>query len=242
MSNKRTKIFGNTRSATRKACALALAATMSLGVTPLACAPAAFADTVSGIASASATTAGTSSSASSALKFMSVSALIDQAAAQAAASQSVATVAQMDDIASTVIEKAAKAKAEAAAKAKAAKTSKVDKTLKTAKSLIGTPYVYGGSTPAGFDCSGFTMYCYAKAGISLTHNAQAQYNQTKSVSAGDMKKGDLVFFGGSTSSITHVGIYVGNGKYIHSPQTGEYVRIDSLSSRSNFVGATRPVK
>lgn len=231
MSNKRTKIFGNVRPSSRKACALALAATMALGVTPMAIAPAAFADNLG----SSSSTQTVSGAVSSNLKFMSVSALIDKTVAQTA-------MAQMDDIASDVIEQAAKAEAEAKAKAKAEKASKVDKTLKVAKNLIGTPYVYGGSTPAGFDCSGFTMYCYAKAGISLTHNAQAQYNQTKSVSTKDMKKGDLVFFGGSTGSITHVGIYVGNGKFIHSPQTGEYVRIDSLSSRSNFVGATRPVK
>ena len=231
MSNKRTKIFGNVRPSSRKACALALAATMALGVTPMAIAPAAFADNLGSSSSAQ----NVSDAVSSNLKFMSVSALIDKTVAQTA-------MAQMDDIASDVIEQAAKAEAEAKAKAKAEKASKVDKTLKVAKNLIGTPYVYGGSTPAGFDCSGFTMYCYAKAGISLTHNAQAQYNQTKSVSTKDMKKGDLVFFGGSTGNITHVGIYVGNGKFIHSPQTGEYVRIDSLSSRSNFVGATRPVK
>mgnify|MGYP004713982333 FL=1 len=231
MSNKRTKIFGNVRSSSRKACALALAATMALGVTPMAIAPAAFADNLGSSSSAQ----NVSGAVSSNLKFMSVSALIDKTVAQTA-------MAQMDDIASDVIEQAAKAEAEAKAKAKAEKASKVDKTLKVAKNLIGTPYVYGGSTPAGFDCSGFTMYCYAKAGISLTHNAQAQYNQTKSVSTKDMKKGDLVFFGSGTGSITHVGIYVGNGKFIHSPQTGEYVRIDSLSSRSNFVGATRPVK
>ena len=231
MSNKRTKIFGNVRPSSRKACALALAATMALGVTPTAIAPAAFADNLGSSSSAQ----NVSGAVSSNLKFMSVSALIDKTVAQTA-------MAQMDDIASDVIEQAAKAEAEAKAKAKAEKASKVDKTLKVAKNLIGTPYVYGGSTPAGFDCSGFTMYCYAKAGISLTHNAQAQYNQTKSVSTKDMKKGDLVFFGGSTGNITHVGIYVGNGKFIHSPQTGEYVRIDSLSSRSNFVGATRPVK
>ncbi len=231
MSNKRTKIFGNVRPSSRKACALALAATMALGVTPMAIAPAAFADNLGSSSSAQ----NVSGAVSSNLKFMSVSALIDKTVAQTA-------MAQMDDIASDVIEQAAKAEAEAKAKAKAEKASKVDKTLKVAKNLIGTPYVYGGSTPTGFDCSGFTMYCYAKAGISLTHNAQAQYNQTKSVSTKDMKKGDLVFFGGSTGNITHVGIYVGNGKFIHSPQTGEYVRIDSLSSRSNFVGATRPVK
>ena len=231
MSNKRTKIFGNVRPSSRKACALALAATMALGVTPMAIAPAAFADNLGSSSSAQ----NVSGAVSSNLKFMSVSALIDKTVAQTA-------MAQMDDIASDVIEQATKAETEAKAKAKAEKASKVDKTLKVAKNLIGTPYVYGGSTPAGFDCSGFTMYCYAKAGISLTHNAQAQYNQTKSVSTKDMKKGDLVFFGGSTGNITHVGIYVGNGKFIHSPQTGEYVRIDSLSSRSNFVGATRPVK
>ena len=231
MSNKRTKIFGNVRPSSRKACALALAATMALGVTPMAIAPAAFADNLGSSSSAQ----NVSGAVSSNLKFMSVSALIDKTVAQTA-------MAQMDDIASDVIEQAAKAEAEAKAKAKAEKASKVDKTLKVAKNLIGTPYVYGGSTPAGFDCSGFTMYCYAKAGISLTHNAQAQYNQTKSVSTKDIKKGDLVFFGSGTGSITHVGIYVGNGKFIHSPQTGEYVRIDSLSSRSNFVGATRPVK
>lgn len=231
MSNKRTKIFGNVRPSSRKACTLALAATMALGVTPMAIAPTAFADNLGSSSSAQTVSGAVSSN----LKFMSVSALIDKTVAQTA-------MAQMDDIASDVIEQAAKAEAEAKAKAKAEKASKVDKTLKVAKSLIGTPYVYGGSTPAGFDCSGFTVYCYAKAGISLTHNAQAQYNQTKSVSTKDMKKGDLVFFGGSTGSITHVGIYVGNGKFIHSPQTGEYVRIDSLSSRSNFVGATRPVK
>ena len=231
MSNKRTKIFGNVRPSSRKACALALAATMALGVTPMAIAPAAFADNLGSSSSAQ----NVSGAVSSNLKFMSVSALIDKTVAQTA-------MAQMDDIASDVIEQAAKAEAEAKAKAKAEKASKVDKTLKVAKNLIGTPYVYGGSTPTGFDCSGFSMYCYAKAGISLTHNAQAQYNQTKSVSTKDMKKGDLVFFGGSTGNITHVGIYVGNGKFIHSPQTGEYVRIDSLSSRSNFVGATRPVK
>lgn len=236
MSSKRTKIIGSAKTSTRKVCAFALAATMALGVTPLAMAPTAFADNISGIAGA----AGTANSASTTLKLMSVSSVIDQAAAQADASAKASDIAetapaQMDEVADKVIKKAAKAKV-------AAKTAKVTKTLKVAKSMTGTPYVYGGSTPSGFDCSGFTMYCYGKAGVSLTHNAQAQYNQTRSVSTKDMKKGDLVFFGGSTGSITHVGIYVGDGKYIHSPRTGESVRTDSLSDRNNFVGATRPVK
>lgn len=116
-----------------------------------------------------------------------------------------------------------------------------EKAVGTAKDYIGTPYRAGGSTPAGFDCSGFTMYVYSKMGIKLTHRAQAQYNETShKVAKSDLKAGDLVFFGSSTGSISHVGIYVGKGKFIHSPQTGEYVRIDSLSDRSNYVGAARP--
>ncbi len=131
--------------------------------------------------------------------------------------------------------KAAAAKKKAAAK----KAAKQERVIKTAKKYLGVAYVYGGSTPAGFDCSGFTMYVYNKLGISLTHNAQAQYSQGTHVSKDNLEVGDLVFFGSSTSSISHVGIYVGNGKYIHSPQTGDVVSIDKLSDRSNYVGACR---
>lgn len=116
-----------------------------------------------------------------------------------------------------------------------------EKVIPVAKEYRGTPYVTGGSTPSGFDCSGFTQYVYGKVGVKLTHNSQAQYNECdKKVSRADLKQGDLVFFGGSTSSINHVGIYVGDGKYIHSPQTGDVVSIDDLSHRTNYVGAARP--
>ena len=116
-----------------------------------------------------------------------------------------------------------------------------EKAVVKAKEYRGIPYVAGGSTPSGFDCSGFTQYVYGKVGVKLTHNSQAQYNECdKKVARDDLKKGDLVFFGDSTSSITHVGMYVGNGKYIHSPQTGDVVSIDSLAHRTNFVGAARP--
>lgn len=112
-----------------------------------------------------------------------------------------------------------------------------------AKEQLGIPYVAGGNSPeVGFDCSGLTQYVYAQVGIALTHNAQAQFNETPSVSSDNLKVGDLVFFGSSTASITHVGIYVGRGRYLHAPQTGDVVSIDNLSERSNFVGATRPVK
>ena len=206
---------------TRTVCAAALAATMALSTSPLA-----FAQT----ASASPAT-------DQYANMLTVMSVVEQAV-QTAGNQ-VADKAEpaMDTIAGKIIAKQEKA----AKKAEAAKASKITKVLDTANSLKGTPYVYGGSTPSGFDCSGFTMYCYAKSGVSLTHNAQAQFNQTKSVSTASMKAGDLVFFGSSTGSITHVGIYVGDGKFIHSPQTGEFVRVDSLSSRSNFVGATRVI-
>ena len=113
---------------------------------------------------------------------------------------------------------------------------KADELIETAKSFIGTPYLYGGATPAGFDCSGFTMNFYKQLGIDLPHNAAAQISCGNSVSSDQLKPGDLVFFG---SGISHVGIYVGDGKFIHSPRTGEYVRIDSLNSRSNYAGACR---
>lgn len=206
---------------TRTVCAAALAAAMALSTSPLA-----FAQT----ASASPAT----DQYATTLTVMSV---VEQAVQTAGNQAAEEAEPAMDAIAGKIIAKQEKA----AKKAAAAKANKVTKVLDTANSLKGTPYVYGGSTPSGFDCSGFTMYCYAKSGVSLTHNAQAQFNQTKSVSTASMKAGDLVFFGSSTGSITHVGIYVGDGKFIHSPQTGEFVRVDSLSSRSNFVGATRVI-
>ena len=223
MTLKGSNALSPARPLRRSFAAFALAASVVLAGSPVAAMPAAFADEPSAIViDASNIELAADGS------HLDVSSVIDQISAQAQAQ--VKPAAAMDDVVAKVVKKAAKAKA-----------NKVDKVLSVAKSLKGTPYVYGGSTPSGFDCSGFTMYCYGKVGVSLTHNAQAQFNQTKSVSSKNMKAGDLVFFGYSTSSITHVGIYVGDGKYIHSPYTGASVRVESLDSRSNFVGATRPI-
>jgi peptidoglycan DL-endopeptidase CwlO len=106
-----------------------------------------------------------------------------------------------------------------------------------AMQYLGIPYVYGGSTPAGFDCSGFVMYVYAQVGVSLPHNAAAQYGYGTPVDRSQLQPGDLVFFNG----LGHNGIYIGGGNFIHSPHTGDVVKISSLSGwyASTWVGARR---
>jgi cell wall-associated NlpC family hydrolase len=106
-----------------------------------------------------------------------------------------------------------------------------------AEQYLGTPYVWGGASPAGFDCSGFTMYVYAQVGVSLPHNAAAQYGYGSPVSRGNLAPGDLVFFDG----LGHVGIYVGGNSFIHAPHTGDRVKISSLTGwyASTYVGARR---
>ena len=104
---------------------------------------------------------------------------------------------------------------------------------------LGTPYVWGGASPSGFDCSGLAMYVYAQVGISLPHNAAMQYDSVGVyVSRSDLQPGDLVFFDG----LGHMGIYIGGGQFIHAPHTGDVVKISSLSESwyaSTYVGAKR---
>jgi peptidoglycan DL-endopeptidase CwlO len=106
-----------------------------------------------------------------------------------------------------------------------------------AMQYLGVPYVYGGSTPSGFDCSGFIMYVYAQIGVSLPHNAAAQYGYGTPVDRSQLQPGDLVFFNG----LGHAGIYIGGGSFIHAPHTGDVVKISSLSGwySSTYVGARR---
>jgi peptidoglycan DL-endopeptidase CwlO len=106
-----------------------------------------------------------------------------------------------------------------------------------AMQYLGIPYVYGGASPSGFDCSGFIMYVFAQVGISLPHNAAAQYGYGMPVSRDQLQPGDLVFFNG----LGHAGIYVGGGSFIHSPHTGDVVKISSISGwySSTWVGAKR---
>ena len=116
--------------------------------------------------------------------------------------------------------------------------------LEYAAQFLGTPYVYGGSTPSGFDCSGFTSYVFKNTVGSIPRVAQSQFDATTRVSREELLPGDLVFFGSSASSISHVGIYVGDDQFIHSPHTGDVVKYDSLNSSyysSRFQGGGRVI-
>jgi cell wall-associated NlpC family hydrolase len=107
-----------------------------------------------------------------------------------------------------------------------------------AMQYLGVPYVWGGASPSGFDCSGFIMYVYSQVGVSLPHHAASQYGMGSAVSRDQLAPGDLVFFNG----LGHAGIYIGGGQFIHAPHTGDVVKISSLSDSwyaATYVGARR---
>ena len=108
--------------------------------------------------------------------------------------------------------------------------------LRAAMNEIGKPYVWAGSGPGSFDCSGLTMSSWRAAGVLMPHSAAAQYDAFKHVSVDQLQPGDLVFFG---HPIHHVGMYVGGGMMVHAPETGELVQVSPVS-RGDLVGAARP--
>lgn len=107
-------------------------------------------------------------------------------------------------------------------------SSKGQAIVELAKQYIGVPYVYGGASPSGFDCSGFVYYLYKCMGVTLNRVAADQMTNGTWVPKNALQPGDIVGFANSSGYINHVGIYAGNGMMIHSPQTGETVRYESI--------------
>lgn len=117
-----------------------------------------------------------------------------------------------------------------------------DALIKTALANRGVRYRYGGTSRSGFDCSGFTRYVYSQYGISLPHSSAAQYSHGKAVARNELKEGDLVFFRTTRRGISHVGIYIGGGKFVHASNRIRGVVVDSLGSAyysARYVGARR---
>jgi cell wall-associated NlpC family hydrolase len=122
---------------------------------------------------------------------------------------------------------------------------KGDQLVAEAKKYLGTKYVYGGAKPGGFDCSGLIQYVAQKLGINVPRVASDQAKAGKEVSKGDLQPGDLVYFKGTTgnpSEVSHIGMYVGDGKFIHAPKTGDVVKISNLNDsyyQEHWGGARR---
>lgn len=114
--------------------------------------------------------------------------------------------------------------------------------VKTARSFLGVPYRWGGTNcDTGFDCSGLTMVCYRLNGLDLPRVSRTQFQAGRRIAGRDLRKGDLVFFATNGGRrVSHVGIYIGNNRFIHAPRTGQTVRIEKLSNpffSKTYVGA-----
>jgi cell wall-associated NlpC family hydrolase len=107
--------------------------------------------------------------------------------------------------------------------------------VEAALNELGKPYRYGALGPSTFDCSGLTKFAYGSAGITLPHSAAAQYQSGHRVNRNQLQPGDLIFWRG----LDHVGMYIGNGKMVHAPRTGEVVTIISIDE-GGYLGAVRP--
>lgn len=97
-----------------------------------------------------------------------------------------------------------------------------------ASSMVGIPYRYGGHSPRGFDCSGLVYYSYAQAGLNVPRSTETQRARSRRVGDHHLSRGDLLFFNQEGKYSSHVGIYLGNRRFVHAPSSGKRVRVDSL--------------
>ena len=117
------------------------------------------------------------------------------------------------------------------------------KIVHLAEAQVGAPYVYGGDTPQGFDCSGLVEYVYGQAGVRLPRTAEGQYNRTPRVTRDAIQPGDILFFSSDSGNLMHVGIYIGSHWFVHAPESGKPVgsaRLDSEYWKGHYLGAGRP--
>lgn len=111
--------------------------------------------------------------------------------------------------------------------------------VRTARLYLGAPYKKGGATPNGFDCSGYVRYVYSKNGVLLPRSVKAQYGVGKKISLDELQSGDLVFYKTSREKYSHVGIYIGDHRFIHAPRTGKrvsYADMDKPYWKKRFAG------
>ena len=119
-----------------------------------------------------------------------------------------------------------------------------DQAAAYAQTMVGKPYKYGGSSPAGFDCSGLVLYSYKQAGVALPHRTDLQRSSARLIKVSELRRGDLLFFNQQGKKYGHVAIYAGDGKFVHAPSSGKSVRTDRLDNpywKKHLSEARRPV-
>lgn len=167
-----------------------------------------------------------------------------QEACSAQALQALFTPSVLDELQALTV-RAAPSPARATAQASSSAADPRHQLVDFAMTLRDISYRRGGRSPhSGFDCSGFVHYVFAQVlGVELPENSAAQFADSRKINRDDLQAGDLVFFRTRGKRISHVGIYLGEGRFIHSPTSGERVRVDRLSERywaHRFAGARRP--
>lgn len=118
-------------------------------------------------------------------------------------------------------------------------TKRDQKAVALVQEYLGTPYVWGGTSPKGFDCSGLLQYTWAKVGVSIPRTTYAQWQAGRSVKRSQLRPGDAVFFHAGPSGPEHVGMFIGGGRFIEAPHSGATVRISKLAGRKDYAGARR---